>query len=684
MNAAPGQGGGANLLSGIAAQHLAALSGVLVGQNNFNQAQMANLAAAGGIGLPNALNGGIANLAPQHSSLTVPGSVGVENKGAAVAATDIAMTSLPWPVISPIMNVPHFDLPSYRLVNLDVVPSRDPNGFDLPLADVTTLRFFFNLGVQHSRSLAATQLYQERLAHSGVSAAAPAPVTQTPSVSVTHVSQLAGLELLPTQLGGARTMDQYLSQLGIMGPQAQALFRQAQSQQLAQQVQFLASPSARLPDRASLIGSTIPLNSDVLSVTSQTPISVPTSSPTSQLIRQPILTNGAVCCTASPLNALKQVPSSNAAEQQAYYLQQALSAVANANNEKSEMRMQMLQQQGAALGLHSLVCSPSEEVLKPVAVGGAGCDSALSPRPPPVDPSPPRLIADAATSISDSTSSSTLVHQQAQTSPPSSRDQYASQNLIAVRPQSARDHEGPSANLSRPTPQSSAPATPVVTTDDVVPVSQTLFQVSEQHFTEAFNATRRKSTPNPIGIARNDYTNGSEEVTAGSSTVTAPVQGVERKDMDDKPALAPILMMTYLSNCMSNIKSTLNTNGLPVGLDANGRAVDYSSRPIDPIFQQARARMENAREFREMSPPRGVAQVSRVSAVDEGASFSPIGVALPTVSSTTIRAAPAPLPALGINRAVPDAIRPENSSEETEDDADASAQKRMRFNSEAE
>ncbi|VDP26999.1 unnamed protein product [Heligmosomoides polygyrus] len=438
-------------------------------------------------------------------------------------------------------------------------------------------------------------------------------------------------------------MDQYLSQLGIMGPQAQALFRQAQSQQLAQQVQFLASPSARLPDRASLIGSTIPLNSDVLSVTSQTPISVPTSSPTSQLIRQPILTNGAVCCTASPLNALKQVPSSNAAEQQAYYLQQALSAVANANNEKSEMRMQMLQQQGAALGLHSLVCSPSEEVLKPVAVGGAGCDSALSPRPPPVDPSPPRLIADAATSISDSTSSSTLVHQ-----------------------------------------QSSAPATPVVTTDDVVPVSQTLFQVSEQHFTEAFNATRRKSTPNPIGIARNDYTNGSEEVTAGSSTVTAPVQGVERKDMDDKPALAPILMMTYLSNCMSNIKSTLNTNGLPVGLDANGRAVDYSSRPIDPIFQQARARMENAREFREMSPPRGVAQVSRVSAVDEGASFSPIGVALPTVSSTTIRAAPAPLPALGINRAVPDAIRPENSSEETEDDADASAQKRMRFNSEAE
>ncbi|KAJ1350319.1 hypothetical protein KIN20_006084, partial [Parelaphostrongylus tenuis] len=35
---------------------------------------------------------------------------------------------------------------------------------------------------------------------------------------------------------------------------------------------------------------------------------------------------------------------------------------------------------------------------------------------------------------------------------------------------------------------SSAPPTPVLTADDVVPVLQTLSQVSEQHFTEAFNA----------------------------------------------------------------------------------------------------------------------------------------------------------------------------------------------------
>ncbi|KAJ1370562.1 hypothetical protein KIN20_032306 [Parelaphostrongylus tenuis] len=52
-----------------------------------------------------------------------------------------------------------------------------------------------------------------------------------------------------------------------------------------------------------------------------------------------------------------------------------------------------------------------------------------------------------------------------------------------------------------------------------------------------------------------------------------PNMAIESKVQDEKPESAPILMMTYLSNCMNNIKSTLNTNGVPVGLDANGRAV---------------------------------------------------------------------------------------------------------------
>uniref|UniRef100_A0A0K0D476 Coat protein n=1 Tax=Angiostrongylus cantonensis TaxID=6313 RepID=A0A0K0D476_ANGCA len=112
------------------------------------------------------------------------------------STADIAIPSLPWPIVSPLMNIPYFDLAFYRLVNLDVAPSRDVNGFDLPLADVTTLRFFFNLGVQHSRSLPPTQLYQERLAHGGVVPTLSTSVSQTPQANFPTVHQLGGMNIV--------------------------------------------------------------------------------------------------------------------------------------------------------------------------------------------------------------------------------------------------------------------------------------------------------------------------------------------------------------------------------------------------------------------------------------------------------------------------------------------------------
>ncbi|VDK77304.1 unnamed protein product, partial [Cylicostephanus goldi] len=104
-------------------------------------------------GLSSQLNNALASVSQQQPALPVQNAsaVAVENKAATsngVGGTvpDLTLASLPWPVCSPVMNVPHFDLATYRLVNLEVAPSRDVNGFDLPLADVTTLRFFFNLG----------------------------------------------------------------------------------------------------------------------------------------------------------------------------------------------------------------------------------------------------------------------------------------------------------------------------------------------------------------------------------------------------------------------------------------------------------------------------------------------------------------------------------------------------------
>lgn len=58
---------------------------------------------------------------------------------------------LPWPIHFPAVNVPFFDIQAYKNVNLDVAPSENPLGSDLPLNDIATLRFFFNMGVQQSR-----------------------------------------------------------------------------------------------------------------------------------------------------------------------------------------------------------------------------------------------------------------------------------------------------------------------------------------------------------------------------------------------------------------------------------------------------------------------------------------------------------------------------------------------------
>ncbi|GMT01846.1 hypothetical protein PENTCL1PPCAC_24020, partial [Pristionchus entomophagus] len=63
---------------------------------------------------------------------------------------------MPWPSHRPAVNLPFFQSEmikyfSSQSVNLDVGPSSHSGGLDLPFNDLTTLRFFFNLGVQQSR-----------------------------------------------------------------------------------------------------------------------------------------------------------------------------------------------------------------------------------------------------------------------------------------------------------------------------------------------------------------------------------------------------------------------------------------------------------------------------------------------------------------------------------------------------
>ncbi|GMT08043.1 hypothetical protein PENTCL1PPCAC_30217, partial [Pristionchus entomophagus] len=90
---------------------------------------------------------------------------------------------MPWPSHRPAVNLPFFQCDMIKNVNLDIGPSWHSGGLDLPFNDITTLRFFYNLGVQQSRvillSLHFVQVYYEsslrqkqRLPSAGTSAAA--------------------------------------------------------------------------------------------------------------------------------------------------------------------------------------------------------------------------------------------------------------------------------------------------------------------------------------------------------------------------------------------------------------------------------------------------------------------------------------------------------------------------------
>ncbi|GMS94020.1 hypothetical protein PENTCL1PPCAC_16195, partial [Pristionchus entomophagus] len=92
-------------------------------------------------------------------------------------------------------------------------------------------------------------------------------------------------------------------------------------------------------------------------------------------------------------------------------------------------------------------------------------------------------------------------------------------------------------------------------------------------------------------------------VMASPSTVTSTNQDKRRmleNDDDEKSALC--LMVSYLNTCIGKAKTSLQRKGINVSsVDANGMPIDFSSRPIDPIFKVARAQLDNERNYMDSS-----------------------------------------------------------------------------------
>ncbi|GMT02772.1 hypothetical protein PENTCL1PPCAC_24946, partial [Pristionchus entomophagus] len=71
---------------------------------------------------------------------------------------------------------------------------------------------------------------------------------------------------------------------------------------------------------------------------------------------------------------------------------------------------------------------------------------------------------------------------------------------------------------------------------------------------------------------------------------------LENEETGEKSAMC--LMVSYLNSCIKKAKSSLQRKGITVSsVDSNGMPVDFSSRPIDPIFKVARAQLDNERNY---------------------------------------------------------------------------------------
>ncbi|CAI4225486.1 unnamed protein product [Auanema sp. JU1783] len=536
-------------------------------------------------------------------------------------------SSLSWPVSSfpPLVQVPFFDPIQYRNVNtVDVSPSADPSGMDLPLNDIVTLRFYFNIGVQIAKQVLTSQVLKDQQGQV-INSIPTAQSIQNQQVlkGNTVPNQLANLNILT---GAPNIPNVGLEQLHALGV-LPSVFRQLQPQPAQQQhhqllqAQMLAA--ARNSSQVTIGNQPNDLNvfgqagnllvrqqqaqsgnpSALSSHSSSAKNSITGSAPDQVLLHQALI---AVSRTSpKPSTSLHEVriqqllqQQQQAQQAQAQQAQQVQQAQQAQQAQHHQQHLQQLQSNSTQypVGISGdglMRTMDVANVVKPMAVGGGSGEAAISPRPPiPIDPSPPRNIE-------------TTRHQQAQTSPPASSQNESMRpkevvvgvnrsKLIDV----ASSKDGPLASTSR-APFAAQTISSAYGGDDSNTPSH-LFQISERHFTEAFH---NRAASNPIGIARNADSKANEDGSRSAPSIsiaTPSSQTADRQgDGDNRPALAPALMMSFLNSCMRGIKSQLSTNGLPVNVDSHGQPVDFSSRPIDPIFQRARQQLDETREFKD-------------------------------------------------------------------------------------
>ncbi|CAD5228995.1 unnamed protein product [Bursaphelenchus okinawaensis] len=128
--------------------------------------------------------------------------------------------------------------------------------------------------------------------------------------------------------------------------------------------------------------------------------------------------------------------------------------------------------------------------------------------------------------------------------------------------------------------------------------AESILQTSEQHFTEAFKRSIHQQVQgkNGKGSPANEQAESPDKVQrkSGVNMLNVDREGGESRKNSDKPIPS---MINYMNSCLTQIKTQVQSQGGALPIDHNGRPIDYSSRPPDPIFRQAREKLDKDRDF---------------------------------------------------------------------------------------
>uniref|UniRef100_A0AC34PXJ8 Uncharacterized protein n=1 Tax=Panagrolaimus sp. JU765 TaxID=591449 RepID=A0AC34PXJ8_9BILA len=576
------------------------------------------------------------------------------------------LTSLAWPEHNPAVQIPHFDAETYKRVNIDINYSAIPSGMDLPINNVDTLRFFFNFGVSQAKTIL------ERLARGPTNQALPPNLSN--SALLKHIamqSAAAAQQAAAQEQRGALSAIQQQA----VAQQLQALSNPSSSiaalqNQLVQHMTRIGGQAGqggqmKINDitEAMMLQSAL-LNPSLAQLRTQStghafipPNSFGASAALHPLEHELIRPTPVNLQAQVALNALQR--SSNASTPNP-----PSSAPGSANNGHSSSpkvsipvdpaprkassvtahpELNDLQHRGLqALRSPSLMNEQLQRSLAAVEAAIIGGNSVT------VTAGSGTPMTEISTTNSDSTSNYALGAQLSAALYQSVIGQIGSNTnstgngirsgtstpttnatpINSSTPSSIMGGIGISNNSitsgkSITTGSSGNEQKPVVTYPSMMDVEgcPTLIQHSEMHYTETL---KKNANFLPTNDTRSSPMAAESRRKSGLYALTSEIKD-EKKDIKTEKPLVP--MINYVNNCLNTAKTQLHSQGVGVVslLDSFAKPVDFASRPIDPIFREARKSLDRMNPYNEIAASTGINLANFVKASGETAATSSLG-----------------------------------------------------------